>query len=710
MGEIYLAVLKRPGEFEKRLVIKRILPALSKDPEFLAMFNREARVAALLNHQNIVQVYDYGHEGDDYFIAMEHVDGSDLRTALSALGPPPRSAAVAILSGVARALRYAHRLRSSAGKPMHLVHRDVSPGNVLLSRDGAVKLTDFGLVTSGRPDFETEAGAMKGKFAYMSPEQTYGDPVDLRSDLFSWGIVAYQLLGGQRPFRGPVVETVTAIRDVSFERLQLEDVPEGVLDLIHGCLELHIEDRPDGADQLLDRLHACATEAGWGDGIRDLADWVQPLARERDIAAAETIDKTAVGTAPIRTAAPASGDSDTLAAAAALRTADAEHKAIPRRSRGWLWGIAAVAAAVALSTAAYIEFSSPPEVTEVTDAGVEFVEPVPLADVVLTSDPPAAQVLLEGTGLGVTPLTLAGLEEGRAYQMQVRLPGYRVESRRFRVEDLDRGQDGGRALTLFLRPEPAQVRIVTEPVGASLTIDGEHAGSAPHLLSTVQFGLVEVVAEAPSHRPATASFETHPGMDETLNLQLVRLYRVTVDGAPRGAGARVTGPEGNEILACETPCEATLPEGEYHVLLARPGHESVEITRDISADEVIRYDLPEIRRTIDVSWRSSDLQLSGSQASSLPEGTTQQSVEMTGGGVSGRINAVFERAGDDLDARFDFHMRPWARVQLGGRDGCETPCSLRLARARDGNHRISIRPEGGDDVLEVRFRVNRTNN
>jgi serine/threonine protein kinase len=206
MAEIYLARVRGNAGFEKLVVIKRILPTVADDPTFVRMFLDEARLAATLHHPNIADVYEVGeHEGAPFF-AMEFVHGQDVRAirmgARKMQERVPLAIALAIVHGSASALDYAHDRTGPDGKSLNLVHRDVSASNILVSYEGAIKLIDFGIARATSRSHQTQVGTLKGKIPYMSPEQCRGLPLDRRSDLFSLGVVMYELTVGRRPFVG----------------------------------------------------------------------------------------------------------------------------------------------------------------------------------------------------------------------------------------------------------------------------------------------------------------------------------------------------------------------------------------------------------------------------------------------------------------------------------------------------------------------------
>lgn len=272
MGEIYLATLEREAGFEKELVLKRILPTLSDDPSFVQMFNREACVAARLNHQHIVQIFDYGQHQGAYYIAMEYVQGRDLRALLEAARAAGRKLPLeqvwSIVAALGEGLDYAHRRRDEEGRSLGLVHRDVSPQNVLISYEGEIKLTDFGLVQTVDIAAAEPDGVIRGKFAYMSPEQTWGEELDQRSDIFSLGVVAFEAWTGQHPFSAEtlagLLEQLRAVPPDAPPASALRPALPPELDAILACaMSARPEDRYPDVRALLTDLEALARAQGW---------------------------------------------------------------------------------------------------------------------------------------------------------------------------------------------------------------------------------------------------------------------------------------------------------------------------------------------------------------------------------------------------------------------------------------------------------------
>jgi len=299
MAEVFKAKRSGVAGFEKILAVKRILPHLSYNKEFVEMFIAEAKLVAGLQHPNIVQIFDLGKIGGTYYIAMEYLDGTDLRTILRKLKERnlrmPLDLAVYVVSKVAAGLHHAHQRKDPEGRPFKIVHRDVSPQNILISYDGEVKLTDFGIAKAATKASTTEKGALRGKLMYMSPEQAWGKPIDHRSDVFALGIVLYELITDQRPFLGSsdmsVLERVRRGAVAPPSSLHPE-IPARLEKVIMKALEKEPADRQRDAALMHQELEAILQESDPKAGARDLARFVRILFEkgERGAAGTETVE------------------------------------------------------------------------------------------------------------------------------------------------------------------------------------------------------------------------------------------------------------------------------------------------------------------------------------------------------------------------------------------------------------------------------------
>jgi serine/threonine protein kinase len=254
MAEVFVAKRKGPHGFEKRVALKRILPQFAVEPDFVHMFIDEARLAARLDHANIVQVFDFGQHAGTFFIAMELVDGTNVNQLLRAVAARdeavPLDVAIHIVSEAVSALAYAHSMRDDENNPLRVVHRDVSPANLLLTRDGHVKLSDFGIARAASFEARTQTGQLRGKLGYMSPEQVLGRDLDGRSDVFTLTTIFAEMLIAEPLFgKGNDLDVLMRIRDVDLTVLDRSKrrVPQDVRALIECGLARYSEERPDSA-------------------------------------------------------------------------------------------------------------------------------------------------------------------------------------------------------------------------------------------------------------------------------------------------------------------------------------------------------------------------------------------------------------------------------------------------------------------------------
>src|SRR5688572_24676879 len=258
MAEVYLARTTVAQGLAKTLVIKKIHPAFARSRQFVSMFVDEAKIALGLNHPNIVQVFDFGAVADTYFLAMEYVEGMDLLRLLQACASQkkriPYGLSAYVVQQVAKGLDYAHRKADEFGEPLGIVHRDISPQNVLLSWDGAVKIVDFGIARAR--DVHEDEGVIKGKFAYMSPEQARGEVVDCRSDVFAAGILLFELVCARPLFPGKGKEALELVKAGGIPRPRdfAPELPESLERTIVKALAYNKADRFQTARDLQNEL------------------------------------------------------------------------------------------------------------------------------------------------------------------------------------------------------------------------------------------------------------------------------------------------------------------------------------------------------------------------------------------------------------------------------------------------------------------------
>jgi len=243
MAEVFVAESAGIEGFRKQVAIKRVLPQLSKKEQFIAMFLDEARLSAHLSHSNVVSVFDIGVGDGTYFIVMEYVEGADLKGVMDYSRKTgmviPVEAAAYVATRICQGLAYAHELRDREGKHLQIIHRDITPANVLITRYGEVKIVDFGLAKASSQLAESDAGVIKGKFGYLAPETVLENPVDQRVDVFAVGIILWEMLAGRRLFLGETdFQTVRMVRDAVVPPLASINpaVPQQLDDLVRGAL------------------------------------------------------------------------------------------------------------------------------------------------------------------------------------------------------------------------------------------------------------------------------------------------------------------------------------------------------------------------------------------------------------------------------------------------------------------------------------------
>jgi serine/threonine protein kinase len=281
MATVHRALERGIEGFERIVALKRLLPHLALDATFIKSFVREAKLASLLNHVNIVQLFELGRVGTQYFISMEYIDGRDIRQILRharrVSGPPPIHVTVGLLLQLCEALDYAHHKVDDLGHPMGLVHRDVSPSNVLVTHAGQVKVIDFGIAKAQSAQLRTQTGRVKGKLAYMAPEALAGKDLDARSDLFAAGVIAHELLTA-RPLFASKNEYQTLMKvqrgEVMPPSTFNQACPPELDAIVLRALARSPDDRFAGAGELREELHAMRKQYGLQTADRDVASWL----------------------------------------------------------------------------------------------------------------------------------------------------------------------------------------------------------------------------------------------------------------------------------------------------------------------------------------------------------------------------------------------------------------------------------------------------
>ena len=422
MAEVFLGVHRGLEGFQKSVVIKRVLPAYSTNASFVQMFIEEARIAARLEHPNIVRTYEFGEVAGQYFTAMEYLPGEDLAKTLDKLAfahqEMPLHLAAGIVANVCTGLHFAHGLTDTAGRPLGLVHRDINPANVIVTYSGEVKIIDFGIAKT--TSSETQTGTVKGKVAYMSPEQLHGRGIDQRSDVFSTGVVLWELLTGRPLFlRDNEGATLYAIMNEPLRAPSRHrpEIPRALDDIVMNALARTPADRYETAEELgiaLERFLADQPKydaRGAGRMLENLFGSSRADAK-RAIAQTRSLGKNVSHVMKLRTDMRADL-ADHLDAVAVPEPPPVDEPA-PRR--GLAWGIAFVMLLAIVGGVAFLLRGG--------EARPVAVKPVASAVLQIESDPPGAAISLGGEPTGLkTPAMLNALTASQVL-IRVDLDGY----------------------------------------------------------------------------------------------------------------------------------------------------------------------------------------------------------------------------------------------------------------------------------------------
>lgn len=463
MGSVFLARRDGPGRFHKRVAIKTIHPHLAKEQAFVDMFLDEARIAAAMNHPNVAQVFDLGEVDGRYFLAMEYLHGEHLGVVRERVGRIDPNVVACIASFAARGLHHAHEACDADGRPLGLVHRDVSPQNIFLTYDGQVKVTDFGIARAeGRLSQTTDTGRIKGKCAYMAPEQVTSKPVDRRADIFALGVVMRELLSGQRLFAA-ASDAETLLKIASDEVPPLDDsFPKPIAEIVTRALAHDANDRYATAEALADALDDFRMAAGpmSNSALSELMSIHFGTEREKKEEAARS-DPSILP-----------NDSSTSALAdTVLATQHASTSGVRQRLGLLFLVVAAIGLGVWSFRSSRIEH----------------------AVVHIDSRPSGAMAVVDGEHIGSTPVVARNIRHGR-HELSLRLEGFQELEVRFDADRADvelsyqlRQQAPPAPVPMRVEVESdAETAVEREPEAPRMRVVSRREPRAEHAVSSVE--------------------------------------------------------------------------------------------------------------------------------------------------------------------------------------------------------------------------------
>jgi serine/threonine protein kinase len=460
MAEVLLGRVHGPSGFERIVVLKRILPHLARQASFLDMFLDEARIIARIHHPNVVHVHELGTADGELFMVMEYLDGESASSLLRRLRNqdrtlPPRLAAFVAAEACA-GLHAAHELTSDDGAALHVVHRDVSPQNVFITFDGAVKVIDFGVAKASNAVAQTEVGQLKGKLQYMSPEQCTSAPIDRRTDVFAMGVVLYELLTGSRLFKraSPAATIRAIVHDPIVPPSRVEAGCPASLEQV--CMKALQRSREKRYASALDMRRDLVAALGAFPSDRlpeeDLAALMQDVLSDRRALKSDMIQRIREGSRPTDLpppevddgldadfdAGPREGEGSSVSASLRARSR--------RRIVAGALGLGALGVgAVLWRTEARVDARPAPPVGSVVIASAP--EPSASVHVSIETDPPGATVVVDGATSGTTPATLAVAKGATPRTLLLKKDGFVDDTETF-TADVDQ------KLRFLLRPIP----------------------------------------------------------------------------------------------------------------------------------------------------------------------------------------------------------------------------------------------------------------
>jgi serine/threonine-protein kinase len=544
MAELFLAIQKSVAGFEKLLVIKRILPSMNQDRAFVEMLLHEARIAATLSHPNIVQIFDVGQHDNQYFIAMEHVHGEDLRSIVRQMKKKdvlefPLEHALAIVLGMCAGLSYAHEKHELDGSALNIVHRDISPQNVVVTFSGDVKIVDFGIAKSDtRIGEQTKSGKLKGKVPYMSPEQARGESIDARSDVFSAGVMLFELTTGRRLFKGASeYETLRLICERDYPRPSdvRSDYPPDLEPIVMKALAKDANDRFQSAREMQAELEAFVRRHQIAVSHIALNQFMQGLFEDKLAMQKEALlqGKQLADIIEMQHAMTDVNDGDaserhatsTQSMPAAARTlTDIAANTYGKRRGVAIGVIAAVLTMGAVAGGLGYLLVQKKNIADSTRTTATPPAAVVRGSLALESNPPGASIWINGDLRSeVTPATIAQLPTGVALDVKLTMDGF--EHARESVTLKTEYPTNPLRVKLELRKGAvvAEVKVFPEAVTPTFVLDGKPV-TGPRIESLASGVSHTLVTTAPGYLEQTLSF--------TGNAMETKRLEITLEKAP----------------------------------------------------------------------------------------------------------------------------------------------------------------------------------
>jgi len=603
MAEVFFAKSFGVRGFQRLLVIKRILPNLTKDEEFVEMFIDEAKISVELNHANICQVTDFGKIDGNYFIAMEFVNGKDMRALLKkahmAQKKIPVEMAMYVIAETLKGLHYAHKREDTiSGKSYAVIHRDISPQNVMISYKGDIKIVDFGIAKTNSKQHRTQAGVLKGKFAYMSPEQGMGMELDARTDIFSAAIILYEMLAGARLFLGETdFETLENIKECAVPSLKPKNplVSDALEDILLKALSKKAADRFATALDMQLALNRLLYTEFPDFNPQMVSSFMQDLFQD-DIQGENTNLKKAlskISDDQIQSAESASEADQDNQSHHTILSPEADPFINQPKNKLWtrLFGVGWIGKAsfiVLLAFAFYMGLkkiilkdhaaSQPqsqvsPETPRDPDPNLASPQATELS-FSFSTVPSQADIYLNGDLKGKTPLELI-LPLSQFYDLQIKRDGY------LPIQKQWQSQEGQQDLVLQLekiKPTVGTLDISSKPSGAKILIDNEDSGlDTPAELENLELNRTyKIVLKKQGYRDLTKNVVMEQ-VDQEVTLALAKKTgTIKVNTSPSSVSVSIDGKKKSKTT------DALDIGKTYTVKVSKSGYHSV--TRKVSLD------------------------------------------------------------------------------------------------------------------------------